>query len=791
MKKEAKRIEAKGKFVFILFMFLLAFTMLFGKILYLKVVHGAEYSAEAKKQQINRYDTVTMPNRGNIVDRNEQLLAVSTTVYNVALDSIQLAEGEKESDNKARERTLTTLCEYFPELKYDTLKKYITKNPKTGEPYLNNHWKYLKKGVSRETTEKLKKEKLRGVYFEESSKRTYPLNELACHVIGFARGGASWGLEKYYADYMAGTPGRSFMLYQGADQVEYKNYKAKNGDTLVTTLDYNIQQLAEEVVNETQAEWPSENVAAIVMNPNTGEIYAMAESHAYDLNNPDEPLEAKTDATFEEVWNEMTTTEQMEYMNKTWRNFCVSDSFEPGSVYKPLVAAAGLEEGVITPNSTFVCNGVEVRGDKEMHCHLRSGHGSLNIQEIMAQSCNPGVIHIAERLGKEKFYEYQQEFGFGYKTGIDLPSEMDASGQLHSLEGIGPVELATMSFGQTFNCTAIQMITAFSSIINGGNMVRPHIVSQIIDADGNVVLQNNTEVVRKVISEETSAYMRTALKATVDHGLGKKIAIGGYSIGCKTGTAQQGSRKQDRLWTLTNMSYFPAENPQFIVFTIINKPFDYVDGLQTPAPMTKKLIEGIIKYKNMEPTQETENAKNLSKHQTVKIGDYIGSVIYDVAGDLDGKDLQYKVIGTGNTITNQVPKAGTEVDVGSEILLYVTKSEDESGTVGVPDVVGKSYAKAEKELKSSGFTVAFEGDRDGIVVSQEPKYGVSIEEGSEVILTMGEKETTTAKDKTNGNTTGRSDVKTEEVRTTTEVTESTQTTERKKTIKKQITGAEE
>lgn len=740
MRKEYKRIEANGKFVFILIMFLLVFTALLGKVLYLKVVHGADYGAAAKNQQINRYDTISMPNRGNIVDRNEQLLAVSTTVYNVALDSIQLAEGEKDQDKKARERTLTTLCKYFPELEYNTLKKYITVNPETGELYQNNHWKYLKKGISREEKEKLEKEKLRGVYFEKGSKRSYPLNELACHVIGFARGDASWGLERYYADYMEGTPGRSFMLYQGADRVEYQDYEAKDGDTLVTTLDYNIQQMAEEVVAETQAEWPSENVAAMVMNPNTGEIYAMAEAHAYDLNDPDKPLELKKDASFAETWEQMSTEEQVEYMNKTWRNFCVSDTYEPGSIYKPLVVAAALEEGVITPNSTFVCNGYEIRGDEKMDCHLTSGHGPLNVQEIMAQSCNPGVIQIAERLGKEKFYEYQQEFGFGQKTGIDLPGEESGENTLHPLAGIGPVELATMSFGQTFNCTTIQAITAFSSIINGGNLVKPHVVSQIVDADGNIVVQNDTQVVRKVISEETSAYIRTALKATVEHGLGKKIAVDGYSIGCKTGTAQQGSRQKKTLWTLTNMSYFPAENPQYIVFTVINKPYDYVDGVQTPAPMTKKLIEGILKYKNMEPTQGTENAKRLSAQETVKVGDYTGSVIYDVVGDLDGKGLQYKVIGTGNTVTNQVPKADTTVDVGSEILLYVTKSEEDLGTTGVPDVVGKSYSQAEKELQQSGFTVAFEGDREGIVVSQNPKYGVSVEDGSEVVLTMGEQE---------------------------------------------------
>ena len=352
----------------------------------------------------------------------------------------------------------------------------------------------------------------------------------------------------------------------------------------------------------------------------------------------------------------------------------------------------------------------------------------------MAQSCNMGVIQIANLLGADKFYEYQREFGFGDYTGIDLPGE--AAGQLHSKESIGPTELATLSFGQTFNCTSIQVIAAFSSLINGGNLVKPHVVSQIVDADGNVVLENDTEVVRRVISEKTSAYMRTALKATVENGLAKKLQIDGYSIGCKTGTAEQGSRTNDDLWALSNMSYFPAENPKYIVFTVINQPSDYAEGVQTPTPMTKKLIEGIIKYDNLEPTQPVEDEANLSQNKTVTVADYTDSVIFDVIGDLDGKELTYKVVGNGNTVVNQVPKGGTTVDVGSEVILYVQRSEEDTGTVSVPNVVGKNYEQAETTLTNAGFTVAFEGDQSGTVTAQDPKYGVSVAKGSEVMLTL-------------------------------------------------------
>lgn len=751
MRKSSGGIRANGRFAFILFAFFAAFALMFGRVLYMKVVHGAEYEAAAKNQQINRYDITIPPNRGSILDRNNQVLAISTTVYNVALDSLQLAEVAQQYPEE-QEKTLTTLCEYFPELDYNTLKQYVTVNPETGELYMNNHWKYLVKGIERSVKEELEAMNLKGVYFEKSSQRSYPLNSSACHLVGFTRGDAQWGLEGYYNSYMEGTPGRSFILYNGADSVVHQDYDAKDGDTIITTIDYNIQKIAEEVVAETAAEWPAKNVAAMVMDPYTGEVYAMAESHSFDLNNPNEIPEWETDITYTENWDQLSNEEQLNYLNTMWKNFCVSDTYEPGSIFKPMLVAAALEEGVITPNSSFQCNGYTDIGGYRIKCHLVSGHGNINVEQIMAQSCNMGVIQIANLLGADKFYEYQREFGFGDYTGIDLPGE--AAGQLHEKEAIGPTELATMSFGQTFNCTSIQVIAAFSSLINGGNLVKPHVVSQIVDADGNVVLQNDTEVVRRVISEKTSAYMRTALKATVENGLAKKLQIDGYSIGCKTGTAEQGSRTNDDLWALSNMSYFPAENPKYIVFTVINQPSDYVEGVQTPTPMTKKLIEGIIKYDNLEPTQPVEDEANLSQNKTVAVADYTNSVIFDVIGDLDGKELTYKVVGNGNTVVNQVPKGGTTVDVGSEVILYVQRSEEDTGTVSVPNVVGKNYEQAETTLTNAGFTVAFEGDQLGTVTAQDPKYGVSVAKGSEVMLTLEIPEKTdTSKDTTGTQTT--------------------------------------
>ncbi len=735
MKKSSMGIKAKGKFAFILFAFIAIFTIFFARVVYLKAVHGEEYEAAAKNQQINRYDTVVAPNRGSILDRNEQVLAISTAVYNVVLDPLVLAEN-KEAE---QEKTLTALCEHFPELDYATLKSYITMNEATGEINLPNHWKYLVKEIDRELKEELEGLDLKGIYYEKTTKRSYPLKTLACHLLGFIRGDAQWGLEGKYNDYMVGTPGRSFILYDGADGVSYQDYPAQDGDTVITTIDYTIQQYAEEAVRETEAQWPAENIAAIVMEPNTGEILALAESHNFDLNNPSVPVEVETDAAFKAEWEAKSNKEQMDYLNNMWKTFSISSTYEPGSIYKPLVAAAALEEGVITPETTFFCGGsIDVSGTP-INCHLRTGHGTVNVKDILAQSCNVGIIQIAQKLGAEKIYRYQMEFGFGQPTGIDLTGEADAANVLHSLSGIGPTELATISFGQTFNSTTIQILTAFSSLINGGNIMKPYVVSQVITPEGEIAYENKPEVVRRVISKETSDYLRIALKATVEEGTGKKIQIPGYSIGCKTGTAEQGSRQRDDLWTLTHMAYFPAENPKYIVMSVIHLPEGYADGLQSTAPMTKALMEKIIKYKSLEPTEETEEATALTTKETVKLPDYVGSTAYDVVSDLDGKELTYKVVGTGNTITNQVPKGGATVETGSEIILYVEKSAEDAGTASVPQVVGKSYEAAARALTDAGFEVVFEGETDGVVSSQDPKYGVSVEKGTEVKIQLEKK----------------------------------------------------
>ena len=305
---------AKGKFAVILIFFTSILTLYMGRIVFFKVVHGEEYETAAKQQQINRYDMIITPNRGSILDRNEQVLAISTAVYNVILDPLILAE-LSEKNVEVKNETINTLCEYFPELDSTVLNNYLKLNPETGKINLESHWKVLVKGISRDLKEELEDLDLAGVYYDQTTKRSYPLKSTACHLLGFIRGGSSWGIEHEYDDYMNGTTGRSFILYENGNDVTYQDYEAKDGDTVITTIDYTIQQYAEEVVAETYKKWPAQAVEAIVMDPNTGEIIAMAEETLFDLNNPSIPLEIETNPDFKLLWEAMTPEEQTNYLN--------------------------------------------------------------------------------------------------------------------------------------------------------------------------------------------------------------------------------------------------------------------------------------------------------------------------------------------------------------------------------------------------------------------------------------------------------------------------------------------
>lgn len=722
--KKKRRIMVR--LTIILLLLLGAFAGLFAATAYIKYTHGDEYETAAKQQQVNRYDTIISPNRGSIVDRNKYALAVSTTVYNIVLDVRVLVEYE----TTEQEKTLRALSDTL-ELDYNELKGYTVIDPATGKPALDTNWKVLKKACSKEIKEALEAQELKGVVYEKDTYRSYPTGTTAAQTIGFTRN-VSWGIEKYYNKYMEGTPGRSFITYDVSGDINAVEMDAQDGYTIVTTLDYIIQQQAENAVKMAMESYNPENAAVMVMNPNTGEVLAMAQGPTFDPNDPASPIYLEDEA-FAEKWELMSDEEKYEYLNGSWKNFNVSSTFEPGSIFKPITVAAALEENIIDPNSTYYCNGYTNVAGSNISCHLRSGHGLLDVEHALSESCNMAMITIAQKMGSSIFYKYQKEFGFGEYTNIDLPGEVSAEYLMYEEERINATELATMSFGQSFNCTPVQALTAFSALINGGNIMKPYVVSQIVDSSGNIVLENKPELVRKVISQETSDIIRKFLVTTVETGTGKKAKIEGYSFGGKTGTAEQGVRGSGE-HTVSFIGYIPVDNPEYIVMTVIHKPETYADGVTTAAPMIKSMMESIIKYKSIEPSADSGDSTTASSGK-VTVGDYKGTSLFNTLYELDSSGLEYEVVGTGNTVTNQVPAAGTEVDRGSKLLIYVTKGEDEKAGIKVPDVRGLNYEEAVKAITDAGLSAVIKGDEEnGIVKKQSPVYGVFVEEGSEVTL---------------------------------------------------------
>lgn len=709
----------------------MAFVLLIARIAYLKVVKGEEYENAAKTQQTEGYDTTIVANRGSIVDRNNQAFAVSTRVYDLALDVRVLVEYY---DAEEQEKTISTLASIdYLGLDYNTLKSYIVTD-ENGVPAADTHWKVLAKKLTREQKEEIEAMDLKGVVFGADTKRSYPLGTIGSDVIGFIRGDSSWGIENKYDSVLSGVNGREFKTYDGGSTAVVETIDAKDGATVVTTLDYNIQQYAEQAVAEAVAEYQPEHAAILVMNPNTGEVYAMADSPTFDSNTPSDPTTVNTSEEFATQWAAMTDEEQLEYLTESWKNFNITNTFEPGSIYKPMVVAAALEEGIISENDTFVCNGSKTVYDREISCWQQSGHGTQTVEDVLANSCNVAMMDIGEKMGVSLFYKYQKDFGFGEKTGIDLPGEESAANLMFAENAIGPVELATMSFGQSFNCTAIQVLTAFSAVINGGNLMQPYVVSQIIDSDGEIIYEKTPTLVRKVISEETSNTVRKYLQAVIDTGTGKKAKIEGYAIGGKTGTAQQAIRANEQ-YTVTFVGFLPVDNPEIIAIAILDRPAGYTEGSTSAAPMLKGLLENIIKYLGI-PKTEAVDENSEAAANTIGLDDLTQYSTNDAIMYLSMKGLNYQVVGEGSVVTSSVPHAGTEVAEDSTVIVYVTKGPNDDNMTQTPNVMGRTYDEAVGALMEAGLSPVVNGDENGVVVSQSPQKGEYVNNGSEVTITL-------------------------------------------------------
>lgn len=583
----------------------LAFAILVGRITYINASDGDKYSKIVLDQQ--QYGSRTIPfKRGDIVDRNGTKLATSKRVYNVILDVKVML-----SDEKYVEPTIEVLKNCF-DIDEDSVRDLIEDSP-------SSRYSVLLKGIDYAKAQEfdaIDKDNenypnINGIWLEEDYVRTYPYNMLASDVLGFTVDGnvGSNGIEASYNSILNGTDGREYGYLDEGSSFEKTVKEAQNGDTVVSTIDLQVQSIVEKHVlafneahkDEVRTGVGSKNTAVIVMNPQNGEILAEASYPNYDLNNPRD-LSAYYS---EEELEAMSDEDRLNILNALWNNFCVSEIYEPGSTFKPFTIAAGFELGTLTGDESYVCGGLLHVGDHDIHCSARSGHGSQSLKRALENSCNVALMQIGAGIGVEEFIRYQELFGFGGYTGIDLPGE--AVGLLYNEENMDPASLATNSFGQNFNVTMTQLAAAYCSLINGGNYYEPHVVKQLQDENGNVIENKDPVLVKRTISKETSDILKDYMFGVVEEGTGSTAAVEGYDVGGKTGTAEKQPRNKKN-YLVSFIGYAPQENPQVMIYVVIDEPNTAVQANSGFATaLASDIMTEIFPYLGVEKSVVSQN----------------------------------------------------------------------------------------------------------------------------------------------------------------------------------------
>lgn len=573
----------RRKIMIIFVAVLLLMVFLMGRLLYLMIFCSEYYGVRAENLHERERDIKAA--RGNIYDRNGVVLAENKTVCTISVIHSQIEDPEKVIAVLTKELGMSE----------ETVRKRVEKVSSIER---------IKTNVEKETGDAIRAYELAGVKIDEDYKRYYPYNELASKVIGFTGGDNQGiiGIEVKYDEYLEGINGKILTLTD-ARGVEIKNAGERRsepveGDDLYLSLDYNIQMYAAQAAVKVREEKQADSVSILVMNPQNGEILAMVNEPEFNLN---EPFALNT-----EMDTELSEEEKQDALNKMWRNQCINDTYEPGSTFKIITASAALEEGKVSLSDQFNCPGYKIVEDRRIRCHKVGGHGAEDFTHGIMNSCNPVFIEIGLRIGSDRFCDYFEQFGLLSRTNIDLPGE--ASTIMHKRENIGQVELATMSFGQSFQITPIQLATTVSSIINGGNRVTPHFGVETRNAEGEVTHTFVYEQKEHIVSEETSATMRYLLEKVVSEGSGKNAALEGFSIGGKTATSQTLPRSEKR-YISSFLGFAPADDPQVLALIIINNPQGVYYGGTIAAPVCRDLFSNILPYLGIEQAPVTEDAE--------------------------------------------------------------------------------------------------------------------------------------------------------------------------------------
>lgn len=603
----------KRKLALVFALIVLALLGVSVRLAYINKTSGEKYTKKVLAQQDT--NSTTLPyRRGDILDRNGTILATSEKVYNLILDPKVLWQNQDKEDAEKDcvEPTIKALVQYF---ELDESELRATLSEKKDSSYV-----ILRKQLSKDEIADFKaaqedKEtgnKIKGVWFEDSYIRRYPYNSLACHVIGYTVTGnqGQTGIEEEYSDTLNGINGRSYKYLNEDLEQSTSVKKAVDGNTVVSTIDATLQGIAEKYIDKfiedytnKSVEGPAaKNIGVLMMNPQSGEILAMAGDVDFDLNNPQD-LVSNGYLTQEQV-DAMSEEEQLDAKNQMWRNFCISDGYEPGSTVKPMTVAAALELGLVNDSTTFLCDGgqVIVQGQPKIKCAKKTGHGIISLEGSLMFSCNDALMQMGAMIGYDNFLKYQQIFNFGLKTNIDLPGETNNASTVFTKDTMGPVELATSSFGQGFNTSMIQVASAFSSVINGGYYYQPHVVKKILNAEGGTVETVNPVLVRQTISNKTSSMIRQYLYHTMygtadangNNPTGKKGRVAGYTMGGKTGTAQKVPRSA-RKYLVSFIGFAPADNPQVVCYVVVDEPNADSPTTQASSAFAQEIFKNIMK----------------------------------------------------------------------------------------------------------------------------------------------------------------------------------------------------
>ena len=725
------------------------------------------YEAQAIDNQ-TRYTSLSA-SRGQIFDRNMNVLASSKTVETVFIDPNEIAQEMAKPENS---NLLDHIARGLSEI-LDVSTDFVYKQAEDKA----FRYKVIRRKIPEELADEVRsfvsENEIKGVYLETDAQRYYPYSSLAAQVMGFVSTDnvGSEGLEAYYDSYLQGTAGKvvttkgnygSEMLY-----TYEKYYDASDGDSLVTTIDQTVQHYLEKNLETAIEKYDIINGAfGIVMDVNSGQILAMANLGSYDPNNYqeiyDQALAGQLEAQYQDAllldkdsdayqeamsaYNQAVAAERL----RQWRNRCVSDGYEPGSTFKLVTLAAALDCGAVTENSTFYCGGHETFNDREQEvsCWKAAGHGMQTTMEALGHSCNIAFGHIGVNMTRKTFVEYFKAFGFLEKTGVDLPGE--ASGLFWAEDKFSVANLISASFGQTFRVTPMEQVRAVAAIVNGGYLLKPYVVSQVLDSDGNVVKSNERTVLRQVISEETSATMRKMMEYVVTDGTAGSAKTPGYRVGGKTGTSEKidtydenGKPVEDKIVSFIGVA--PIDDPKYVVLVALDTPNyvagtsytphnQYISGGLMAAPTVRDVFLDILPYLGVEPDYSSDDIRGVN----ITLPDVIGMTEDEAAALLSGKSITYRTVGQGSTVSDQLPNPGAEVPGNSEIILYFGNAVKTTEQVEVPDFVGYGIADVDYLATNAGLYIQAKGtdhrDEYVTVAYQDIEPGTMVDRGTTITV---------------------------------------------------------